>query len=306
MIRLVGCDTNSLRKWDFHGLSERSLPAQSVADANRRNHIGHEYSEVAFDTCAARVLDDLGKPFPVLIGTDDFHFLCTTCFRRDQNPSLNPCPLVPAVFAGLVADVSTADQSRSELSWVLWKRVGRHGPAVEHESHRARRCEGLESTVQPRLCNEAAMDLDGNDHVSPATWCCTVLFLRVAAGATRIPHLGCRLRVLRRADDAFHASPGAHWPRRDGRIDGSCPQLEWRFGASNVERGNLAIAREGVLQGRTDGEDRRLVPSDRSGKICYRSLTAHGRTRESRDNSAHSPPHTARIRANRCEIQSAE
>ena len=55
MIRLVGCDTNSLRKWDFHGLSERSLPAQSVADANRRNHIGHEYSEVAFDTCAARV-----------------------------------------------------------------------------------------------------------------------------------------------------------------------------------------------------------------------------------------------------------
>ena len=42
MILLVGCDTNSLRKEDFHGLSERSLPAQSIADANRRNHIGHE------------------------------------------------------------------------------------------------------------------------------------------------------------------------------------------------------------------------------------------------------------------------
>jgi hypothetical protein len=72
MIRLVGCDTNSLRKWDFHRLSERSLSAQSIADANSRNHIGHENPAVAFDACAARVLDDLGKPFPVLIGTDDF------------------------------------------------------------------------------------------------------------------------------------------------------------------------------------------------------------------------------------------
>ena len=213
---------------------------------------------------------------------------------------------MPAVFAGLVADVSTADQSRSELSWVLWKRVGRHGPAVEHESHRARRCEGLESTVQPRLCNEAAMIWMAVIMSLPLLGVALFFFYRVAAGATRIPHLGCRLRVLRRADDAFHASPGAHWPRRDGRIDGSCPQLEWRFGAGNVERGNLAIAREGVLQGRTDGEDRRLVPSDRSGKICYRSLTAHRRTRESRDDTAHGPPHTARIRANQCGIRSAE
>ena len=84
-------------------------------------------------------------------------------------------------------------------------------------------------------------------------------------------------------------------PVRTGReeIVGStagCPQLEGRFGAGNVERGNLASAREGVLQGRRDGEDRRLVPPDRSCKICYRSLTAHTRTRESRDDTAHGPP----------------
>ena len=175
----------------------------------------------------------------------------------------------------------------------MWKRVGRHGPAVEHPSKNPT-AQGDARAWNPRSAHGCV--------TRPRwIWMAVIMSLPLLGVALFFFYawqLALPVYLILVAVSAFFdvlmmrsiRSPGAHWPRRDGRIDGSCPQLEWRFGASNVERGNLAIAREGVLQGRTDGEDRRLVPSDRSGKICYRSLTAHGRTRESRDDTAHGPP----------------